>query len=76
MDAQAELNKVLGTVTSGVGTAIKVGQSLSSIDQKMADKARKSLKQKISVSKSNREISSKLRAKLDMNTEDLIGGSK
>lgn len=76
MDAQAELNKVLGSVTSGVGTAIKVGQSISDIDQKMADKARETLKQKISVSKSNKEISSKLKAKLDVDTEDLIGGSK
>lgn len=76
MDAQAELNKVLGSVTSGVGTAIKVGQSISGIDQKMADKARENLKQKISVSKSNKEISSKLKAKLDVDTEDLIGGSK
>lgn len=76
MDAQAELNKVLGSVTSGIGTAIKVGQSISGIDQKMADKARETLKQKISVSKSNKEISSKLKAKLDVDTEDLIGGNK
>lgn len=76
MNAQSELNKVLGSVTSGIGTAIKVGQSISGIDQKMADKARETLKQKISVSKSNKEISSKLKAKLDVDTEDLIGGSK
>lgn len=76
MDAQAELNKVLGSVTSGVGTAIKVGQSISGIDQKMADKARENLKQKISVSKANKEISSKLKAKLDVDAEDLIGGNK
>ena len=76
MDAQSELNKVLGSVTSGIGTAIKVGQSISGIDQKMADKARETLKQKISVSKSNKEISSKLKAKLDVDTEDLIGGNK
>jgi hypothetical protein len=76
MNAQAELNKVLGSVTGGIETVIKASQSIGGLDQKMADKARETLKQKISVSKSNKEISSKLKAKLDVDTEDLIGGNK
>jgi hypothetical protein len=45
MNAQAELNKIIGSVTSGVGTAIKVGQSISGLDQKTADKLSSSSKQ-------------------------------
>lgn len=73
MNAQAELNKVVGSVTGGINTAISVGQS---IDKKMADRARESLKQKVSVIKSNKDMAAKIRAKLDVKTEDLIGGSK
>lgn len=76
MDAQSELNKIMGSVTGGIGTAMNVGQSLGGRDQQMADKARETLKQKIFVSKSNRELSLKLKAKLDTDVENLRGGNK
>lgn len=76
MNAQSELNKIVGAATSGVSTAIDISKKVGNTDKKMADKARQTLKEKISVSKSNKEIYAKTRAKLDVKTEDLIGGSK
>ena len=76
MNAQSELNKIVGAATSGVSTAIDVSKKFGNTDKKMADKARQILKEKITVSKSNKEIYAKTRTKLDVKTEDLIGGSK
>ena len=70
MDAQAELNKVIGSVTGGVGAAIKIGKSIGGKDLDMANKARENLKQKIEATKQNRGASAKIRAKLD------IGGNE
>lgn len=78
MNAQAELSKVAGAVTGPINAAIKLGEKFSEggKDKQMAEKARANLKQKVEATKENREIASKLKAKLDVKTEDLIGGSK
>ena len=78
MNAQAELSKISGSVNGSINTITKLSEKFSGsgVDQKMADKARETLKQKIAVSKSNKEISAKVRAKLDMNADNLIGGDK
>lgn len=70
MDAQAELGKILGSVTSGVSTALKIGKSIGGKDLDMANRARENLKQKIEATKQNRGASAKIRAKLD------VGGEK
>lgn len=73
MNAQAELNKIIGSVTSGIGTAIKAneefgtaiktGKPISGIDAKMALKARKVAKQKINAIYENKELYNKARTR-------------
>lgn len=70
MNAQAELNKILGSVTSGIGTAIKVGKSMDGKDLDMAKKARINLSQKIKAIKQNKSSTEKARTKLN------TGGNK
>ena len=77
MNAQSELNKILGSVTSGVGAAISVGKAVkeketeSGIDEKMAEKARKTAEQKISAMKTNKERTRRVRV-----AEEMIGGKE
>lgn len=90
MNAQAELNKIIGSVTSGIGTAIKAneefgtaiktGKPISGIDAKMALKARKVAKQKINAIYANKELSNKARTRRIGQVMDeynkTIGGGK
>ena len=70
MDAQAELSKIAGSITSSVGTALQISKNISGKDLKMANKARSNLNQKIKAIKENKELATKLRAKLE------VGGEK